>query len=137
MSHLPCVSSTLASCASPQTPLQSVHMIPRTLESLVSMSAEPATPTCFAAQHTTCAIVMPFPIIFPATVRSSRTVSIRADTSPCISVHYKSHTIRFSDCNLCVHVTALCANRASLTPHFVTCHTSGNLPVLSDCLAIT
>src|SRR6266404_2510533 len=41
----PCVSSTLAPRASPQTPPRSVHAFPRALESLVPPSTEPATPT--------------------------------------------------------------------------------------------
>ncbi len=41
----PCVSSTLAPHASPQTPLRSVHASPRALESLVPPSTEPATPS--------------------------------------------------------------------------------------------
>src|SRR6266404_1275765 len=48
----PCVSSTLAPRASPQTPPRSVHAFPRALESLVPPSTEPATPTCpVTSQH--------------------------------------------------------------------------------------
>ena len=91
-------------------------------------TGNPNVPSHFAAQRAACVSLAPVPIAFPTIASSSRAVSIRADTSPCICVHYKRHTVRVSRYNPRTRVTALRANRASLAPHFAICYASASTP---------